>query len=331
MGEKKSGTARSRRIVGVIEPGFANYSIERKTLALVGADVISVQWHGDWSSLLRQLAHLDVAMVRDVRLDAEAIAAMKPGAGIVRYGGRVDMIDLAAARDRGIRVANVPNYGGEIEVSDHAAALTLALLRRVVSRHEKVKSGKWRVGQAEPMFRIAGATLGLVGFGKIARAYLAKMRAFGIGDVLVHDPFVTDASLAEQGAVRASVDEICQRAQIVSLHAPLTHQNRHLVNARTLALMSPRTVIVNTSRGGLVDEIALATALREGRIFGAALDVQQTEPMPTDSPLHDVPHLILSDHTAWYSEAVVLSLQQGAAQAALEMLKGDELTNWVNP
>src|SRR5262245_58054242 len=122
-------------VVAVIEPGYADYHAERRVLEPIGAEVRSLHWDGDRASLLRQLETVDVVLVRDVRLDAEAIGHMKPGAGIVRYGVGVDTVDLQAATRRGVRVANVPNYGAEIEVSDHAMALTLALVRRVVSRH----------------------------------------------------------------------------------------------------------------------------------------------------------------------------------------------------
>jgi D-3-phosphoglycerate dehydrogenase / 2-oxoglutarate reductase len=255
---------------------------------------------------------------------------MKPGSGIVRYGVGVDTVDLQAATARGIRVANVPDYGADIEVSDQAAALTLALVRRVVSRHAQVVAGKWNIGQSEPIYRIAGSTLGLIGFGRIARAYLSKMRAFGITDVLVHDPYVPAAELERLGVKHVDADEIFRKARIISLHAPATAENRHLVNERTLALMRPDACLINTSRGGLVDTAALAKALAEGKLFGAALDVLEVEPMPADSPLKSLPNVILSDHVGWYSEATVASLQEGAAKAALEILTTGIPTNWVN-
>ena len=321
---------KSTPVVGVIEPGYADYSAERRVLAPLRAEVRSLNWGGQRSLLLEQLRGVDVVLVRDTLLDAEAIAQLNKNGGIVRYGVGVDTIDLDAAKRLGIRVANVPNYGAEIEVSDHAAALTLALVRRVVSRHEQVNKTQWGIGQNEPIYRIAGATLGLLGFGKIARAYLERMRAFGVGEVLVCDPFLPDSVIEQFRVTRASFDEICARALIISLHAPATAENHHIVNQRSLGLMNKKTCLINTSRGGLVDVQALAEALKSGQIFGAAVDVLDREPIADDCPLRGLKNAILTDHTGWYSEASVETLQEGAARAAYEILTTGTPTDWVN-
>jgi D-3-phosphoglycerate dehydrogenase / 2-oxoglutarate reductase len=189
-------------IVGITEPGYADYSVETRILAPLGAEVRILRWGGDRSLLLDMLSEVDIVMVRDLPvLDAEAIGRIRENGGIVRYGVGVDTIDLEAAKRRGIKVANVPDYGAGIEVSDHAAALTLALVQRIVTRDQQVKNVHWNIAQKEPIYRIAGSTLGLFGLGKIARAYLERMRAFGIGEVLVNDPYITDA-FAEQFNVK---------------------------------------------------------------------------------------------------------------------------------
>ena len=180
------------------------------------------------------------------------------------------------------------------------------------------------------MYRIADATLGLCGFGKIARSYLQRMRGFGIAKVLVFDPFITDEFAAQHNVTRASFEDICREAGIISLHAPATAETRNIVNATTLSLMNERTCLINTSRGGLVDTLALAEALKSGRIFGAALDVLDREPITSNCPLIGLNNVILTDHTGWYSEASVRSLQEKAAQAAVEMLTVGTPTNWVN-
>lgn len=331
IGQQSSAAAQRRIIVGITEPGYADHSIEAEILKPLGAEVRILRWEGDRSKLLEMLDGLDIVMVRDIPvLDAEAIGRLREGGGIVRYGVGVDTIDLDAAKVRGIKVANVPDYGADIEVADHAAALTLALVRRVVTRDRQVKAGQWNVAQKEPMYRIAGSTLGLVGFGKIARSYLERMRGFGIREVLTYDPYVTDDFAVQFGAKKASVEEVCRNAQIISLHAPATAETRNIISARTLALMNERTCIVNTSRGGLVDTVALAEALKGGKIFGAALDVLDKEPMALDCPLAGLDNVILTDHTGWYSEASVRAIQEKAAQAAYEMLTSGIPTNWVN-
>jgi D-3-phosphoglycerate dehydrogenase len=318
-------------VVGITEPGYADHDAESRLLEPLGAEVRFLRWGGDRASLLEQLTDLCIVMVRDIPvLDAEAIGRLREGGGIVRYGVGVDNVDLEAAKRRGIKVANVPDYGADIEVADHAAALTLALARRVVSRDRQVKAGQWNIAQKEPIYRIAGSTLGLVGFGKIARAYLQRMRGFGIGEVLVYDPYIGDDLAARFDARRGSFEDICRAARIISLHAPATPETRNIVNAGTLALMNEKTCLVNTSRGGLVDVQALAEALKAGKIFGAALDVLDKEPIADDCPLRGLGNVILTDHTGWYSEASVKAMQEKAALAAIEILTKDAPTNWVN-
>ena len=321
----------TKPIVGITEPGYADHSVEAHILAPLGADVRVLQWQGDRSLLIDMVSEVDVVMVRDTPvLDAEVIGRMRENSGIVRYGVGVDNIDLEAAKRRGIKVANVPDYGAEIEVSDHAAALTLALIRRVVTRNEQVRKGMWNIAQKEPIYRIAGSTLGLVGFGKIARAYLERMRAFGIGEVLVYDPYIADSLAAQHKVKRTTFEDVCANAKIISLHAPATAENRHMVNERTLGLMNTGTCLINTSRGGLVDVDALAAALQAEQIFGAALDVLDREPIAPDCPLLGLKNVILTDHVGWYSESSVRSMQEKAALAAYEILTSGVPTNWVN-
>lgn len=328
--EAQPGSARPR-IVGITEPAYRDHDIESALLRPCGAEVRRIDWQGDKAKLHQMLPDLDVLMVRDLPLlDAEAIACMRPGTGIVRYGVGVDNIDLEAAKQRQIKVANVPDYGADIEVSDHAVALTLALMRRIVSRDTQVRDGRWNIAQKEPIYRIADSVLGLVGFGKIARAYLTRMRVFGIQEVLVFDPYVSDQLIVEFGAKRATIDEICRAASIISLHAPVTPETRQIIDASALALMNEKTCLINTSRGGLVDTAALAAAIRAGKIFGAALDVLDQEPIVADCPLRGLDNVILTDHTGWYSEASVRALQTKAAQAAVEMLTTGTPQHWIN-
>ena len=320
-----------KRCVGITTPGYKNHDIESEVLRKSGAEVRVLEWQGDRDRLCQMLGDVDVLMVRDLPfLDAEVIGHMREGSGIVRYGVGVDNIDLEAAKKRLIKVANIPDYGADIEVSDHAAALTLALTRRIVSRDKQVRSGLWNIAQKEPMHRIAEMTLGLIGFGKIARAYLNRMRGFGVSEILVFDPYIDDETIALSGVKRASFEDICKTASVISLHAPVTPETRNIVNADSLALMSERTCIINTSRGALIDTAALAEALKNNRIFGAALDVLDLEPISADCPLRGLDNVILTDHTAWYSEASVRSLQTRAAYAAVELLTGKRPTNWVN-
>lgn len=301
-------------------PGYADHGLEVAALAAHGLTVEMLDWQGDRDRLAMGLSQAEIIFVRDTVLDAPVIAAMRRARGIIRYGVGVDTIDLNAALARGIVVARVPSYGAEIEVADHTLALYLAVRRRIVSRDRDVRAGAWQVGQAEPIVRIAGSTAGLIGFGRIGQAVAQRLRAFGISRFLIHDPFLSlDRLPADARAV--DLPTLAAGSDLITLHAPATVQNRHVINAAFLSLVRPGTIIVNTGRGPLVDETALAEALADGRVLGAGIDVFETEP-PENSPLLAAPNVVLSDHTAWYSEATVEALQRGAVEQAIQILTG---------
>src|SRR5690606_3871419 len=177
------------------------------------------------------LGEARIVFVRDTVLDADLINAMTRCVGIVRYGIGIDNIDVAAANARGITVARVPDYGAEIEVADHAVALFLAVRRRIVSRDAQVRKGAWQIGQTEPIYRIAGSTAGFIGFGRIARAVADRLRAFGVTQAVVYDPYLDPATLPEWARRADDLNELAEQSDIVSLHAPATPENRHLINA----------------------------------------------------------------------------------------------------
>lgn len=317
----------SPRVV-IVDDGYDRYDIERDMLAPLGAEVVLLPCRGDAAAVAAVVVDADAVMVRESPIDAGAIRGMQRCKVIVRYGVGVDNIDRAAARECRIAVANVPDYGASEDVATHAVALLLAVARRIVTRDRDVRRGSWNVSRAEPMHRLAGATLGMIGCGRIGRSFAAKMRGMGVARVLVHDP---QLGSWPEGIAAAEIDEICRAADFVSLHAPLTAQTRHVIDARRLALMKPTAILINTARGGLVDEAALARALRERRIFGAGLDVLEREPPPADDPLLGLDGVVLSDHTGWYSEQAVESLQSQAAAEVARVLRGEPPLNWVNP
>jgi D-3-phosphoglycerate dehydrogenase len=303
----------------VIAPGYADHSIEREVLGPFGLSVEVFDWQGDQSRLAEGVSGAEIVFVRDTVLDAAVINRMEKAKGIVRYGVGVDTIDLAAARQRGIVVARVPDYGAEVEVADHTLALFLAIKRRIVSRDRAVRAGAWQIGQAEPVTRIAGSTAGFLGFGKIGRAVAHRLRAFGVSRILAHDPFLAAAGGVE-GADLVDLETLAAESDLIGLHAPATAENHHIIGAGFLARMKPGAILLNTGRGPLIDEVALASALSEGRIFGAGIDVFEIEP-PRNSPLLGLSNVVLSDHTAWYSEATVASIQRKAAGQARQILE----------
>lgn len=313
-------------LVVVLDEGYGGTEIEESVLASFGARVVERPCHGRADEVRRAVEGADAILVRESPVDAEAIAAMPACRAIVRYGVGVDNIDRAVAAERGIFVANVPDYGVE-EVSDHALALLFAVARRIVSRDRAVREGAWNVARNEPMYRLSGGTLGLVGYGRIGHAFHRKARALGYERTLVFDPFLPSAP---EGAELATIEQICSEADAISLHAPLTSQSRHIIDRERLALMRPTAILVNTSRGGLVDTQALCEALSDGRIFGAGLDVFEEEPPARDNPLFSLPNVIVSDHTGWYSEQSVRDLRRKASEEIERVFRGQEPRNWVN-
>ncbi|MHA6732024.1 C-terminal binding protein [Devosia sp. A369] len=300
-------------------------------LAPLGMTLSVLDWHGNRAELFAGLHEAAIIFVRDTPLDADVIKACAKAKGIVRYGVGVDRIDLEQARAQGIKVANIPDYGADIEVADQTLALYLALQRRVVSHDRAVRSGIWGIGQEQPIQRIAGKTLGLIGFGRIARAVRARFAAFGVVGVLVHDPYLSAGDAAAQGVQSVSLDALARGSDIVSIHAPVADPDAPMINDGFLSAMRPGSVLLNTARGAHVDEAALVRALTGGALFGAGLDVLRQEPPERDHPLLGLPNVVLSDHAGWYSEATVASLQRQAGEAAVAILNGQTPANWVNP
>jgi D-3-phosphoglycerate dehydrogenase / 2-oxoglutarate reductase len=237
------------------------------------------------------------------------------------------MIDIAAATRRGVAVANTPDYCVD-EVVAHTLAMTLWLVRGLGRFDAAVRDGQWAAAAAYPAAaRPAGTVIGVVGLGRIGAQVAAQAAALGF-EVLGHDPY---AAAAPAGVQLTSLEDLLRRSHLVTLHAPLTAETRHLIRADTIGLMRPGALLVNTCRGGLIDEAAVAAALRAGRLAGAAMDVFETEPLPADSPLRSLPNVLLSPHAAWYSPASLAALPVRAAQQVVDFLAGVEVPSIVNP
>ena len=314
-------TGSPRYRVVVYGQGYASYDTEGALLAPLGVDGIEPVAPGDVASL----ETADALLVRETPVTANIVERLRRCQVIVRYGVGTDNVDLDAARARRIYVANVPDYGAD-EVSDHALALLLSVARRVVTRDRQVRCGNWG-GKHRAVHPLAGRTLGLVGYGRIARAFHRKVACLGPGKTLVYDPHL---ERTPAGVSLVELETLCKEAQIISLHAPLTPETRNLIGRDTLGHMDAKTILVNTARGGLIDQDALVEALRDNRIFGAGLDVFEDEPLAVDHPLCELDNVVLTDHIAWYSEASVKELQSKAAQEVARVLSGQPPISWVN-
>jgi D-3-phosphoglycerate dehydrogenase len=262
----------------------------------------------------------DLLLVQFVKVGAEAIEHADTVRAIVRCGIGVDNVDLDAAASRGIAVARVPDYCVD-EVADHTLSLMLAVERRLLDTANGTRAGNWDFRAGGSMRRLAGLSFGLLGFGQIARAVAVRAKGFGFR-MLAHDAALAPAAIDREGVEPVDFDELVARSDILSLHVPLTAETRRIIGARELELLPEGATVINTARGGLIDEAALLEGLRRGHIGGAGIDVLDHEPPTADEPLRTASRIVLTPHTAWYSEAAIVDLRRKAVEAALLLLSG---------
>jgi D-3-phosphoglycerate dehydrogenase len=255
---------------------------------------------------------------------------------ISRYGVGLDNVDLDAASDAGIVVTHYPGYC-TAEVADHASAMILALNRRIVEQDRALREGAWlEHGPATrrilrgPIQPLREQTLGIVGFGRIGQAVAARAKPFGVA-IIAADPYIDPEIIRAAGAEPVTLEDLLRRADIVTVHTPLTPETRVMIDAAALALMRPNAVLINTARGPIVDVPALAQALVNGDIAGAALDVVDPEPLPGDSPFYGLSNVILTPHSAYYSERSVDVVRRETLLEALQVLRGRRPRTVANP
>ncbi len=239
---------------------------------------------------------------------------------ISRYGVGVDTVDVEAATENGIIVANVTDYCWD-EVSDHAMALLLTCARKVVDLNRTVKSGQWDYKCGVPIYRLRERVLGLVGFGNIPQLVAKKAQAFGL-EVIAYDPFVSKETANRLGVKLLPLEEVCQLSDFVSIHAPLNQHTKGMISSSQFKEMKKEAFLINTARGPIVDEHALVKALTEGEIAGAALDVVEDEPIQKGHPLLQMENVILNPHVSWYSEESQSELKRKTAENVANVLKG---------
>ena len=246
-----------------------------------------------------------------------------------RYGIGVDNVDISKATELGIVVTNVPDYCMD-EVTDHALGMILALNRRLVPHNRSVLSGGWdTVALNQPMHRTRGATLGIVGFGRIGRSLADKAVGFDM-QILTYDPLIKPGTPLD-GVTAVSFDDLLKESDFISLHVPLLPSTENLISASQLAKMKPGSILINCARGGLIDEEALAVALQSGHIAGAGLDVVEPTPPDPNSALLSQENVIITPHTAFFSQASTLELERRTAAEVVRVLNGETPENLINP
>lgn len=306
-------------------PG-ASLDVERAVLEPLGAELVLAR-QTDEASLVEAAAGVAGILVCYAPVTARVLAAAGDGCHVVaRYGIGYDNVDIEAATVAGITVTNVPDYCLD-EVADHTMALILAHLRGVAAADRGVRGGGWSF-ERERVHRLAGLRLSLLGLGGIGRRVAVRARAFGLA-VTAYDPFLETWDV--DGVRRAtSIGELLADADIVSLHLPMSAANRHIIDGDALGLMRRAPLLVNTSRGGLVDLDAATTALAQGQLSGLALDVTEPEPLPVDDPLRSAPGAIITPHMAFHSVEATEELQRRAATEIARGLAGQPPDRPVN-
>jgi D-3-phosphoglycerate dehydrogenase len=308
-----------------------DFSIEQPFYDAIGAEIVDARLdHNavDWSTYERYLADADAVICFRVSVDRRAVEAAPRLKVAVRSGVGYENFDLAAFAERGIPACNVPDYGSE-EVAVHALALMLALLRRVVYFDGALRRGVWRgwPGGA-PMHRPSLQTVGVIGLGRIGREFAKRARPV-FARVLACDPYISPEDFASVGARQVELEEVLRESDAVTIHVPLTRKTRHLIGPAELKMMKPNAVLVNTARGAVVDQLALAEALAAQTIEGAACDVWEREPAQVEHPLFRCDNFIGTPHVAGISIEGQIDNRTKQAEEVVRVLSGEPPRNPV--
>lgn len=293
-----------------------------------GAELV-VADSGSEAELIALGQNVDALICSGIPVPAAVIQSMRRCKIVARTGSGMDKIDLAAADEEGILVTNTPNYCLS-ELSDHTIAFMLAFARKLFYFDADIRQGHWFLEESRPIRRLAGSTLGLIGFGKLARAVVPKARAFDL-TIMAHDLYVSPAEIEREGVKAVSLDYLLKESDFISLHLPLIPETRHLIDRREFSLMKSSAVLINTSRGRVVNEEALIEALSEGKIAGAALDVLQREPPESGNPLLGMENVILTPHVAAFSLESIRDAWIQAAEEVKRVFSGDLPVALINP
>lgn len=307
------------KIVAMTDNANRSYSIEKEVLERIGGE-LTVSECKDPKEIIELCKEADGIITEYAPITAEVVENLRKCRVISRYGVGYDNVDVGACTRKGIYVANVPDYCAE-EVSDHALALMMACARQIAYRDRMVRSCMWDIKGA-PIHRIAGRVFAFLGFGTIARCLLRKIMGFGFGRILVYDPYVKAEVVRELGAEQVDLTTALREADFVSIHMPANDATQGLIGEKELGLMKPTAILINTSRGTIVDEKALADALKRKALGYAGLDVLEHEPIEPENALIGLDNCVLTDHVGWCSEEARAELKRKVAENVRDALEG---------
>jgi len=327
MQQSKSESAASFKVV-LLEHAYESTRLEEEIISSAGGRLIIAE-NLPLEEGLQLCEEAEGILFRRLDITAAMIKRFRRCKVIVRYGVGTDNVDVSAATKANIIVGHVPTYCTD-EVSVHAVALLLACVRKLVTTHKKMEEGAWDVHRGDPIYRMSGRTLGIVGFGNIGRAVAQKLTGWGLR-MIAYDPFFEKSRVDALRVQFVDFETLCRESDYVTLHCPLLPETRHLFDKNTFSLMKPGAILVNTARGPIVEARALLSALDRGQLSGAGLDVFEEEPLPADSPLRHHPRVVVTDHTAWYSEEAQAQLQKTAAEEVVRVCTGELPRSLANP
>ena len=305
-----------------------SFEIEQAAADAGGAQLVIAQAFDD-AALVANCAEADAILVQYSTITGEIMDALPRLKVIGRYGVGVDSVDIAAATERGIAVTNVPDYGTEA-VSDHAIGLALTVARGIVALDRGLRAGRVDLAVVRPLYETGKRVFGIIGMGLIGTATARKAAGLGY-EVIGYDIAAEPGAPTFRGFASVTLDELLERSQVISMHTPLTEISRAMIAREQFALMRSDAIIVNTSRGGVIETAALVEALTNGRIAGAGIDVHEIEPLPADDPLTAFDNVVLTPHLAWYTEESYAELKKRTIENVVEVCAGRAPRNIVNP
>ena len=323
-------TDRTQHVYVIQGRAERDYSDCQAAVAHVPARLTTLSFVDNEDEVIGRARDADALIISSTPVTRGVMGALEGLKVVVRTGVGYDVIDVPAATDLGVIVVNVPDIWVR-EVANHALALLLAWNRKIITLDRNVHAGKWGGGVPGAWTgSLHDETVGIVGLGNIGSAFARRVAAFET-KVIAHDPYVDDARFHELGVERVSLEALAERSDYVSVHTLLNAETRHLIGEGFFKRMKPTAILVNTSRGPVVDEQALAQALREKRLAGAALDVWEREPVAADNPLLGMDNVIGSPHAAYFSSSAVAQVPRRCGEEVARVLTGQRPINVVNP
>lgn len=312
----------------VVDSDFESTEFEERMAREAGVDIACFNSR-DTDELIRNAADADGVVTSYGVFPRKAFEALPRLRVVSRTGVGYDSIDVDAATERGVAVCTAPGYGTEV-VSDHAIALALCVLRRLNEIDADMRAGVWDYGRRRPLGQVYGRVFGVIGMGDIGRAVARKAAGLGFRVVCWSRSFAP-CQLTSEGYEVLSLDDVVACADVLSLHTALTPDTYHLLGKKRLSLMKEGAVVVNTARGAVVDTVALAACLEEGKLWGAGIDVFESEPVGFEHPLMKAPHTVLTSHAAYWSEESGIELRTRTMQSAIDVVLNRRPANCLNP